>query len=184
MDVGKRSMEIQLRVNGVEYRETVPTYLTLLQLLRDRLQLTGTKEGCGIGECGACTVIMDGRAVTACLVLAVEADGSELRTVEGEMRGGELSALQRSFIEHGATQCGFCTPGMIMSARELLERKADPSREDIVEAIAGNLCRCTGYEPIITAVQAVSGARKPGGRKPSARKPGGRKSGSRARRAP
>ncbi len=157
-----RTFEITLKVNGIEYRETVPAHMTLLQLLRDRLLLTGTKEGCGIGECGACTAIMDGKSVASCLVLAVEADGSEIRTVEGEARDGQLSALQQAFIEHGATQCGFCTPGMIMSAQELLDRKPNPSREEIVEAIAGNLCRCTGYEPIVAAVEAV--ARRAAGR--------------------
>ena len=149
-------VEITVEVNGVEYTQAVHAQMTLLQLLRERLLLTGTKEGCGIGECGACTVIMNGRAVASCLVLAVEADGAQVRTIEGEIRDGELSALQRAFIEHGATQCGFCTPGMIMSARELLERNPEPSRQQIVEAIAGNLCRCTGYEPIVDAVESVA----------------------------
>jgi carbon-monoxide dehydrogenase small subunit len=154
------SLKITVTVNGIEYRETVPAHMTLLQFLREKLLLTGTKEGCGIGECGACTVIMNGKSVASCLVLAAEADGAQIRTVEGEMRDGELSALQKAFIEHGATQCGFCTPGMIMSAQELLERNSNPSREEIVEAIAGNLCRCTGYEPIVEAVEAVITAKK------------------------
>ena len=111
--------EIQLTVNGQHERATVPAGMTLLELLRERLYLTGTKEGCGIGECGACTVLLDGAAVTACLVLAVEADGGDVRTVEGEVRDGQLSALQRAFIEAGAIQCGFCTPGMIMSGGEI-----------------------------------------------------------------
>jgi len=149
------SVKITVTVNGIEYRETVPAHTTLLQFLREKLLLTGTKEGCGIGECGACTVIMNGKSVASCLVLAAEADGARVRTVEGEMRDGELSVLQKAFIEHGATQCGFCTPGMIMSAQELLERNSNPSREEVVEAIAGNLCRCTGYEPIVEAIEAV-----------------------------
>jgi carbon-monoxide dehydrogenase small subunit len=158
--VENNKVDVTLEVNGIEYSQTVPAQMTLLQLLRERLLLTGTKEGCGIGECGACTVIMNGKAVASCLVLAAEADGAKVQTIEGEIREGELSALQRAFIEHGATQCGFCTPGMIMSARELLERVPEPSRQQIVEAIAGNLCRCTGYEPIVKAVEAVSKARR------------------------
>jgi carbon-monoxide dehydrogenase small subunit len=156
------NVEITVTVNGNEYRQTVSPAMTLLQLLRERLHLTGTKEGCGIGECGACTVIMNGKAVASCLILAVEADGAQLRTIEGESRDGELSNLQQAFVEHGAIQCGFCTPGMIMSARELLERNPDPSREQIVEAIAGNLCRCTGYQPIVQAVEEAA-RRKTGG---------------------
>jgi carbon-monoxide dehydrogenase small subunit len=156
MNEEKNSMEITVSVNGTEYTKSVAVHKTLLQFLREELLLTGTKEGCGIGECGACTVIMNGKAVAACLVLAVEADGTLVRTIEGEIRDGELSALQKSFLEHGATQCGFCTPGMIMSARDLLERNRDPSRVQIIEAIAGNLCRCTGYEPIVDAVEAVA----------------------------
>ena len=147
--------EITLRVNGQSERATLPAGMTLLEFLRERLYLTGTKEGCGIGECGACTVLLDGKPVTACLVLAVEADGSEIRTIEGEATDGELSLLQQAFIEAGAVQCGFCTPGMIMSARGLLLRNPNPSDQEIVEAIAGNLCRCTGYEAILRAIRAV-----------------------------
>ena len=154
----RQNIDIVVKVNGTEYRDNVPAHMTLLQFLRDRLLLTGTKEGCGIGECGACTAVMDGKTVASCLVLAVEADGAEIRTIEGEARDDKLSELQKAFIEYGGTQCGFCTPGMIMSAQSLLERNPNPSREDIVEAIAGNLCRCTGYEPIIEAIDA--GARK------------------------
>jgi len=154
--------EITLTVNGQTERATVPASMTLLELLREQLHLTGTKEGCGIGECGACTVLLDDLPVTACLVLAVEADGCAIRTIEGEARGGELSALQKAFIDAGAVQCGFCTPGMIMSARALLERNPSPSDEEIVEAIAGNLCRCTGYEAIIAAIRRAAGQR--GGR--------------------
>jgi aerobic-type carbon monoxide dehydrogenase small subunit (CoxS/CutS family) len=149
-------VDIELRVNGQAERASVPAGMTLLEFLRDRLALTGAKEGCGIGECGACTVLLDGRPVTACLVLAVEADGLDVRTIEGEATDGELSALQRAFVDAGAVQCGFCTPGMIMSARALLLRSPHPTDEEIVEAIAGNLCRCTGYEAILAAIRAAS----------------------------
>jgi len=145
--------EIKVTVNGKVETASVPAGMTLLEFLRERLYLTGAKEGCGIGECGACTVLLDGVPVTSCLVLAVEADGREVRTVEGEATDGELSALQRAFIEEGAVQCGFCTPGMIMSARALLQRNPHPSDPEIREAIAGNLCRCTGYEAIVRAIR-------------------------------
>jgi carbon-monoxide dehydrogenase small subunit len=148
--------DVELRVNGHVERASVAAGMTLLEFLRDRLALTGSKEGCGIGECGACTVILDGRPVTACLVLAVEADGLDVRTIEGEATDGKLSALQQAFIDAGAVQCGFCTPGMIMSARALLNRNPHPSDEEIVEAIAGNLCRCTGYEAILRAIRVVA----------------------------
>jgi carbon-monoxide dehydrogenase small subunit len=144
---------VSFHVNGEPQTVSVPATTTLLELLRDRLHLTGTKEGCGIGECGACTVLLDGAPVTACLILAVEADGSDVRTIEGEAPAGELSALQQAFIDAGAIQCGFCTPGMIMSARALLTKSPDPTDEEIVEAIAGNLCRCTGYEAIVSAIR-------------------------------
>lgn len=148
--------EINLTVNGQQETMRVPAGMTLLELLRERLYLTGAKEGCGVGECGACTVLLDGKAVNSCLVLAVEADGREVRTIEGEVKDGKLSELQQAFIEEGAIQCGFCTPGMVMSVRGLLLRNPDPSEEEIVEALAGNLCRCTGYEAIIAAVRRVA----------------------------
>ncbi len=147
---------VSFRVNSEPQTVSVPAATTLLELLRDRLHLTGTKEGCGVGECGACTVLLDGAPVTACLVLAVEADGHDVRTIEGEATGGELSALQQAFIDAGAIQCGFCTPGMIMSARALLTRSPNPSDEEIIEAIAGNLCRCTGYEAVVAAIRNAS----------------------------
>lgn len=147
---------IRFTVNGQVEQETVPATMTLLDLLRDRLALSGTKEGCGIGECGACTVLLDGNPITSCLMLAVEADGHDIATIEGEAVGGELSVLQQAFIDEGAIQCGFCTPGMIMSARGLLNRIPNPSREEIIEAIAGNLCRCTGYEAIVSAIESAA----------------------------
>jgi carbon-monoxide dehydrogenase small subunit len=153
---------IELTVNGRLERVDVPASMTLLEMLRGPLHLTGTKEGCGIGECGACTVLLDGEPVASCLVLAVEVDGCDVRTIEGESRDGELSALQQAFIDAGAVQCGFCTPGMIMSARALLDRVPDPTDEEILEAIAGNLCRCTGYEAILHAVR-LAAQRERGG---------------------
>ncbi len=148
--------QLKLTINGLPWEGTVPADLTLLSFLRRHLALTGVKEGCGIGECGACTVILDRRPVNACLMLAVEADGCEIRTIEGEAATGELSTLQRSFIKHHAVQCGFCTPGMIMSTQALLERCSAPSEEEIIEAVSANLCRCTGYEAIIAAVKDVA----------------------------
>jgi len=144
---------VSFRINGESQTVSVVATTTLLEVIRDRLHLTGTKEGCGIGECGACTVLLDGAPVTACLILAVEVDGASIETIEGEAENGRLSALQQAFIDAGAVQCGFCTPGMIMSARGLLNRNPDPTDEEIVEAIAGNLCRCTGYESIVAAVK-------------------------------
>ena len=146
---------ITFRINGERRTETVSPTATLLEMIRDQLHLTGTKEGCGIGECGACTVLLDGAPVTACLVLAAEIDGCEVRTIESEVVDGQLSLLQQAFIDAGAVQCGFCTPGMIMSARGLLLRNPHPTDEEIIEAIAGNLCRCTGYEAIIQAIRSV-----------------------------
>jgi carbon-monoxide dehydrogenase small subunit len=163
-ETGMTEKRIHLKVNGRDYDLCVPAHMTLLQMLKEKLVLTGAKEGCGMGECGACTVLLDGLAVNACLVLAVSADGAEIRTIEGEAESEGLSPLQKAFIEHGALQCGFCTPGMIMSARELLSRNPKPTRDEIVEAIAGNLCRCTGYEPIIEAIESVAGGGGKGGR--------------------
>lgn len=157
--------DIDLTVNGVRHQTRVPASFTLMQLLRDKLFLTGTKEGCGIGECGACCVLLDGKLVNACLVLGVEANGASLRTIEGEADGEKLSDLQQSFIKHHALQCGFCTPGMIMSARDLLARTPAPTDEQIVEAIAGNLCRCTGYETIVDAIREVAKGDTKGGAK-------------------
>lgn len=129
---------------------------TMLRVLREDLALTGAKEGCGAGECGACTVIMDGKPVNACLVLAPELDGRRISTVEGLAKDGKLSPLQESFVELAALQCGFCTPGFLMSATALLDENPHPSREDILDAISGNLCRCTGYVRVVEAIQRVA----------------------------
>lgn len=149
--------EVRLTVNGRAYGVLCSEDATLLTLLREELGLTGTKEGCGAGECGACAVIFNGRAVNACMVMAMEAEGATVRTIEGEAVNGELSDLQKSFIKHTAFQCGFCTPGMIMSARALLDQNPHPTRAEILEALEGNLCRCTGYESILKAVEAIGG---------------------------
>jgi len=147
--------KITLTVNSGKYEVECPGDMTLLSMLREELGFTGTKEGCGAGECGACTVIFNGEAVNACLVLAAEADGGEVLTIEGEAKDGELSVLQQAFIDHKGFQCGFCTPGMIMSARALLNKNPNPNTEEIVDALEGNLCRCTGYRDIIDSVQAA-----------------------------
>ena len=127
--------------------------MTLLDFLREDLGLKGTKRGCDSGQCGACTIIMDGKTMNACLVLAIQADGKEILTIEGLSSGGRLHPLQEAFVEEGAVQCGFCVPGMILSAKALLDEKKDPSEGEIREALSGNLCRCTGYVKIIKAVQ-------------------------------
>lgn len=150
-------MLIRVTVNGIHYeREADPTR-TLLRFVREDLGLTGTKEGCGAGECGACTVVLNGKTVNSCLVLAGECDGAALETVEGEAKGGELSPLQQAFIDHHAVQCGFCTPGMLMSIRALLREHPKPTEAQIRTAIEGNFCRCTGYQQIVEAVFAVTG---------------------------
>lgn len=147
---------VKFYVNGAPMELSVPANRTLLSVLRDDLALTGTKEGCGAGECGACTVIMDGKAVNACLILAPELNGKHIETVEGLANGNELSPLQEAFIEHMALQCGFCTPGMLMSAESLLRENPHPTRDEIVSAMSGNLCRCTGYKKIVEAIEDVA----------------------------
>jgi carbon-monoxide dehydrogenase small subunit len=144
---------ISMTVNGSKEYLDVPSNMTLLQLLRERLALTGTKNGCEAGECGACTVLMNGEPVNSCLVLAVEADGAEVVTVEGLAHDDHLTPLQQAFVDHNAVQCGFCTPGMLISAHALLKRNPRPTEEEIREALVGNLCRCTGYNRIVQAVQ-------------------------------
>jgi len=146
-------MRIAFKLNGRAVEAEVDRRTRLLDLLRDRFFLTGAKEGCGEGECGACTVLIDGRAVNSCLVIAPQVDGREVLTVEGISRDGELHPIQRAFVEKGAVQCGFCTPGFIMSTYALLKDNPDPSDEEIMTALEGNLCRCTGYAKIIEAVR-------------------------------
>jgi aerobic carbon-monoxide dehydrogenase small subunit len=147
---------ITVTVNGARERLDVPSNMTLLQMLREKLALTGTKDGCEAGECGACTVVVDGEPVNSCMMLAVEADGREVLTVEGLSPEGRLGPLQEAFVEHNAVQCGFCTPGMLMSAHALLGRNPDPGEGEIKQALVGNLCRCTGYVRIIEAVKAAA----------------------------
>ncbi|CEO87636.1 MAG: (2Fe-2S)-binding protein [Syntrophaceticus schinkii] len=146
-------MLIQFKVNGKSYSIDVCPTMRLLDLLRDELGLTGTKEGCAEGECGACTVIIDGEAVNSCLVLASQVRGKEIITVEGLGEDGKLDILQQKFLEHSAVECGFCTPGMLMSAKALLMKNPHPTEEEIRLAIAGNLCRCSGYSQIVAAVK-------------------------------
>jgi carbon-monoxide dehydrogenase small subunit len=149
-------MKITFTLNDETLTMDVKEDIRLLDFLRDELGLTGTKEGCGEGECGACTVIIDGKAVNSCLVLLPEIDGSEITTIEGLSKNGELDPIQKAFIDEGAVQCGFCTPGMIMSTKALLDRKVNPSDEEIMEAIEGNLCRCTGYYKILQAIRTAA----------------------------
>lgn len=143
---------LRVTVNGERYEKEVSPAKSLLDFLRTDLNLTGTKEGCGEGECGACSVILNGRLVDACLILAVEAEGQEIQTIEGINRHGRLHPLQRAFAEKGGAQCGFCTPGMIMAAKYLLDHNPSPTPQQALQAIAGNLCRCTGYGAIVDAI--------------------------------
>lgn len=148
---------LSMTVNGEPVKVLVEPWTLLVEVLRGSLGLTGTKTGCGVGECGACTVIMNGRAVNSCLVPALEAEGAEVVTIEGLMGPeGQLSSVQQAFVDHGAIQCGFCTPGMVMSAQALLNENPDPTEMEIRTALAGNLCRCTGYIQIVRAVQAAA----------------------------
>lgn len=148
---------ISITVNGALHTIEIPAHLTLLELLRDELNLTGSKRCCGEGECGACTVIMDGEAVNSCLILAAEADGTEVTTVEGISATAAGARLQQSFLDEGAVQCGFCTPGMVVAAHYLLMNNPDPNAEEIREGLSGNLCRCTGYGRIENAVRGAVG---------------------------
>jgi len=144
---------ITLRVNGELHTLAVPVYKTLLEVLREDLHLTGTKHGCELGECGACTVLVDGEPVLSCLALPIELEGREILTIEGLMEGGRPHPLQIAFAEMGAVQCGYCTPGVVLSAKALLDRNPMPTRQEIAEALSGNLCRCTGYIQILDAVE-------------------------------
>ena len=149
-----KKVKISFVINGKKKEMAISPNTTLLELLRDHLGLTGTKNGCEAGECGACTVLLDGRPVYACLVLAPKVDGKEIITIEGIGEEGKLHPVQKAFLTHGAVQCGFCTPGMILAAKALLDEKPNPSREEIEDAISGNLCRCTGYLQIVKAIEA------------------------------
>jgi len=153
-------IKIEFTLNGTLMEVGVPPHWTLLKLLREKLGLTGTKEGCGIGECGACTVLLDGMPVNACLVLAPKVEGRKIETIESLGSRESLHPLQKSFIDHGAIQCGFCTPGILMSSKALLEKNSIPNREEIKEALSGHLCRCTGYHQIIEAIEAAGNKRK------------------------
>jgi carbon-monoxide dehydrogenase small subunit len=148
--------EMTFNVNGERYTVHVDMRRTLLEVLRETLGLTGTKEMCNKGDCGGCTVIMDGRPVLSCLTLAVEAQGKKIITIEGLANGYELHPIQKAFVEHGAIQCGYCTPGFIMSAKALLDKNPHPTEDEIKEGIANNLCRCTGYVQIVEAIQAAA----------------------------
>lgn len=150
-------MKITITVNGMKYERDIRENITLLRFLREEIGLTGTKEGCGAGECGACSVIVNGRTVNSCLVLAAQADGAEVLTIESEGENGELSDLQKAFQKHHAVQCGFCTPGMIMSIKSLLLENPTPTPTEISHAIEGNFCRCTGYKQIVEAVLDYTG---------------------------
>lgn len=148
--------QITVNVNGSDEVVTVPANMTLLQMLREKLSLTGTKNGCAAGECGACTVLVNNEPINSCMMLAVEVDGQQVVTVEGLAQNGELDIVQKTIIEKGGVQCGFCTPGMLISARALLNRNPHPTEEEVVEALVGNLCRCTGYTRIIESVMAAA----------------------------
>jgi len=156
MEVYALKKQISLKVNGELYEVEVDHHQTLVELLRDDLGLVGTKRGCDEGNCGACTVLIGGKPAASCLILAADADGKEIATIEGLATNGQLHPLQDAFVKYGAIQCGFCTPGMIMSAKALLDRNPEPTRDEVKEAISGNLCRCTGYVKIIEAIEAVA----------------------------
>ena len=154
-------IKVNMVVNGEARSVEVNANARLLDVLREDLELTGTKEGCAVGECGACTVIVDGETVNSCLVLAGSMEGKEITTIEGVAKDGELDVIQEKFIEHHALQCGFCTPGFVMSTKALLDVNPDPTREEIRTAVSGNLCRCTGYDQIVEAIEETAKVRKP-----------------------
>ena len=146
---------IELKVNGESYEAAVDSHRTLLEVLRENLGLTGAKEGCDLGACGACTVLIDGKAVLSCLTLAIDSQGKEITTIEGLAKEGKLHPLQQNFVDHGAIQCGFCTSGMILSAKAMLDKTPKPTEDEVKRGISGNLCRCTGYTKIIEAIMAT-----------------------------
>lgn len=150
-------------VNGKPYEAIVTPHMTLIEVLRDQLGLTGTKHGCGIGLCGACTVLVEGKPILACLTLAITVREKNILTIEGLAKGDKLHPIQKAFVDYGAVQCGFCTPGMILSAKALLDKNPSPTKEEAKVALSGNLCRCTGYEKIINAVLAASEIEREGG---------------------
>lgn len=152
----REKLRLRCVVNGDNHDLLYDGYKTLLEVLREDMGLTGTKHGCELGECGACAVLLDGKLVLSCLVAAVECDGRAVRTVEGLADGPKLTALQEQFADHGGAQCGYCTPGFLIAATELLDRNASPTRDQIAEALAGNLCRCTGYQQILDAVESAA----------------------------
>jgi carbon-monoxide dehydrogenase small subunit len=156
MPIERQENLLRMKVNGRAVEVQVDPAWTLLRVLREKLGLTGTKKGCEQGDCGACTILLEGKAVNACLVMALQAEGKEIETIEGLGTPEHLHPLQKSFIQHGAVQCGFCTPGMLMSAVALLRQNSNPSAEEIKRGISGNLCRCTGYAKIVRAIQNVS----------------------------
>ena len=147
---------IELEVNGETYEVAIEPHRTLLEVLREQLNLFGTKKGCDEGTCGSCTVLIDGKPMLSCITLALDAKGKAITTIEGVAKNGVLDPVQKAFIDHGAIQCGFCTPGMIITAKSLLEKNPKPTEREIKEAISGNLCRCTGYVKIIEAIKAVA----------------------------
>lgn len=151
-----KQVEIVLRVNGINYEVAVEPQRTLVEVLRDTLGLTGTKKSCSEGECGACTVLMDGKPATSCLILALDAQGKEITTIEGLSEGEKLHPIQEAFLKHAAIQCGFCTPGMVMSAKAFLDENPKPTATEVRKAISGNLCRCTGYQQIVDSILAAS----------------------------
>jgi aerobic carbon-monoxide dehydrogenase small subunit len=153
---------VTLRVNGREYEVILEPHMLLVDVLRDQLGLTGTKYACGAGDCGACTVLVDGLPSFSCLTLAVTVRGKSILTIEGVADGNRLAPLQQAFVDHGAVQCGYCTPGMILSAKALLDEDPEPSRDEIKKALGGNLCRCTGYVKIVDAVEAAAAAMREG----------------------
>jgi len=151
-----KKIPVVTTVNGDAYEFLCEPQQTLLDVLRNELQLSGTKEGCSTGDCGACTIVLDGRLVASCLVLAVEAEGKSIETIEGMAKGDQLHPLQRAFLEHNGVQCGFCTPGALIAARALLERNPDPTESEVRYWLAGNLCRCTGYDKMVRSVLAAA----------------------------